>query len=32
LGAIKLVSGRPFTEAADPALAAEAIARDLGAL
>jgi orotidine-5'-phosphate decarboxylase len=32
LGANHLVIGRPITEAADPALAAEAIARDLGAL
>jgi orotidine-5'-phosphate decarboxylase len=32
LGANHLVIGRPITEAADPALAAETIARDLGAL
>jgi orotidine-5'-phosphate decarboxylase len=32
LGANHLVIGRPITEAADPALAAEAIARALGAL
>lgn len=32
LGANHLVIGRPITEAADPALAAEAIARDLDAL
>lgn len=32
LGASHLVIGRPITEAADPAAAAEAIARELGAL
>ncbi|MBS0519286.1 MAG: orotidine-5'-phosphate decarboxylase [Proteobacteria bacterium] len=32
LGATHLVIGRPITEAADPAAAAEAIARDLGVL
>ncbi|SKA32237.1 orotidine-5'-phosphate decarboxylase [Enhydrobacter aerosaccus] len=32
LGATHLVIGRPITEAADPAVAAQAIARDLGAL